>query len=58
MLDYKMNKNVMLFVAFLLGMIVFKMMSNKSSSCCGSGECTGCKDCKGCIGGHSGHVGY
>ena len=43
-----MNKNVMLFVAFLLGMIACQMMTDKSSSCCGSGGCTGCKDCKGC----------
>ena len=29
MLGYKMNKNVMLFVAFLLGMIVCQMMDSR-----------------------------
>ena len=43
MLGYKMNKNVMLFVAFLLGMIVCQMMDSRRNLLVEGGNCDGHK---------------
>ena len=51
-----MDKNVMLFIAFILGVIVFKMMDSGNSVASGCKNCkgcqgaSGCKNCKGCQG--------
>ena len=43
MLGYKMNKNVMLFVAFLLGMVVCQMMDGRRNLLVEDSKCASLK---------------